>query len=426
MASQIALVVCLSIALAHGVTVGAFYLLRPVVQPPILFSAAAQIATLARVVDRLPLGQRAEAVALGVDRPGVALRLGDVPEPEDTAAAEPSRDLRDLLRRHLGEGWRVVALASRPDAGLARSAIALEDGSWLVAEVVARGISPFLLAQLILSLAVAAVVTACLSVWATRRLIRPLSRFAETVDAFDLEAADHPVAREGSQEVRQVVAAFERMRERIIGAVKDRTDTLAAISHDLRTPLARLRLRVEGLDDEAEQAALIRDVDRLERLVVSALSFLRGQRQAEPVAAIDLPSLLQTVCDDQADLGHVISYEGPDRLVWSCRPDAMTRAVVNLVDNAVEHGAHVVVRLGREDGGDGVVIEVEDDGPGIPPAERERVFEPFVRRDEARGREGFGLGLPIVRSIVAQEGGDVALLDGARGGTVARIRLPGR
>jgi signal transduction histidine kinase len=200
---------------------------------------------------------------------------------------------------------------------------------------------------------------------------------------------------------------------------------LGAIGHDLRTPITRLRLRAEFVEDEKTRREILKDLDRMNRMVDSALSYIRDGLEREAVVPVDLPSLLRTVVDNFADVGEDVSYEGPEHLIISARPDSLVRAVENLVENALKFGSHAVVRAGLT-ANYRAVIEVEDDGPGIPAAQREAVLEPFVRGDAARGNpsSGFGLGLSITESIAKSHGGLLVLGSGGKGGLLATISLP--
>ena len=217
------------------------------------------------------------------------------------------------------------------------------------------------------------------------------------------------------------------MRERIRRLIDDRTRMLAAMSHDLRTPLTRLRLRAETLPEGDTRRQVMRDLHLMETMVNTALSFLRDQDGRERDEMVDLPSVLQAICDEFAAIGHDVRYEGPDHLTFRCRPDALARALTNLVDNAVKYGTAAILTLAAP-GGDGTVtITVADDGPGLPPEELALVFEPFYRSDQARTLErdrGFGLGLPIAQRIIESHGGTLVLRTRAPHGLAAVVTLP--
>jgi signal transduction histidine kinase len=218
------------------------------------------------------------------------------------------------------------------------------------------------------------------------------------------------------------------MRHRIRKLLAERTTMLTALSHDLRTPLTRLKLRCEKLtgNDAIEASAnlMLLDIERMEQMLAETLAYLRDESQSEVLVAVDLASLIQTICTQETDLGGSIQYIGPSKLVYRCKPSSITRAVCNLTDNAAKHGTATKVCL--EEMGGVVQIDVIDNGPGIPFSERRRVFDPFFKRDWSRGSggKGFGLGLSIVKQIIESHGGSIELRDSLPHGLDVRIRLP--
>lgn len=250
-----------------------------------------------------------------------------------------------------------------------------------------------------------------LSLYAVRWVIAPLAAVADAASSFgrspqEVEALD----RRGPREIMQVTDALNEMRTRIRALLDDRTRMLAAISHDLRTPLTRLRLRTERVPDTTLRNAMLGDIMTVSRMMDETLEYLRDDGRLETESRIDLPSFLQTICSDFSDMGHAVSYEGPARLAYLCRPRSLLRAVTNIVDNAVKHGNSVTVTLAKS-ASDGIEIEVTDDGPGIPEPLREKVFEPFFKADTARSssNKGFGLGLSIARDIIKRHGGGIEM-----------------
>jgi signal transduction histidine kinase len=205
----------------------------------------------------------------------------------------------------------------------------------------------------------------------------------------------------------------------------DRTLMLGAISHDLRTPLTRLRLRIETGRVDEDRPRMLADIEAMESMLASTLSFVRGVDDAELPEAVDLDLTLQTVCDMISDLGGEVSYDGPSRCRLLGRPQALMRALSNVIGNACKYGSHARVSLRRAPG-PGFVVVVEDDGPGVPDADKLKVFEPFYRTAMARerDREGMGLGLSIARSIILSHGGSIELGDAQPHGLVVRITLP--
>lgn len=261
--------------------------------------------------------------------------------------------------------------------------------------------------------------------WATQ----PLQQLASAATAFahDLDAPPLPVG--GPAEVRRAAEAFNFMQHRLRQMVVDRGRALAAVSHDLRTPLTRMRLRAEMVDDRALQDKLNADIDAMQGMVNGVLSYLRGLEDAEPVQPINIEALLSSIVEDERALGRAVTLQdcapaGAAPAPYVGKLSILKRAVRNLVENAVAHGRQVAVRI--EDSATSLRIVIEDDGPGIPEAELARVTEPFVRLDAARRLDtgGVGLGLAIVRDAAAYHGGSLTLANREHGGLQAVLDLP--
>jgi signal transduction histidine kinase len=268
-----------------------------------------------------------------------------------------------------------------------------------------------------------------LTVWAVRRLTAPVRTLAAAAEALGRDVNAPPLPETGPSEVATAAAAFNTMAARIRRFVQDRTELLTAIGHDLRTPITRLKLRAEFVEDDEQRNKILADLEELEAMVSATLVFGRDARSGEPVSQIDLAELLRTVLDEAGDArpeaAERLAYEGPAHLTVQARPLSLKRALTNLVTNAVTYGGSAHVRLLTPSDGM-ATIEIEDDGPGIPPGELERVFEPFHRGEPSRNREtgGVGLGLPIARNIVRAHGGDVVLANRPAGGAKATVTLP--
>jgi signal transduction histidine kinase len=266
------------------------------------------------------------------------------------------------------------------------------------------------------------------SLLAVRSITRPLQLLASAATRFahDLDAA--PLDESGPQEVAQAARAFNFMQARLRQLVSERSLALAAVSHDLRTPLTRMRLRAELVDDQQVQRKLNEDIDTMQAMVDGVLAYLRGQQDREAPQAIDMTALLESVVDDQAALGRTVRLapgNSTDRpVVYSGRLTLLRRALTNLVENAAAHAGDVSVRL--VDGPDWLRLVVEDNGPGIPPPELERVKQPFVRLDTARAAHagGMGMGLAIAQDAAALHGGRLRLENRTEGGLRAMLELP--
>ena len=225
-------------------------------------------------------------------------------------------------------------------------------------------------------------------------------------------------------ETRETVRAFNLMRARLDRYVRDRTAMLAAVSHDLRTPITSLRLHAEFVEDTETKAKIFAALDEMQRMTEDALAFIREDMRREETRTVDLHALLDSVAADLAELGHDIAVADSGRVLVACRPAALRRALRNLLENAADYGGRAAARVERDDAE--IRVVVEDEGPGIPEDELERVFEPFVRLEASRSRDtgGSGLGLAISRSIVRGHGGDVRLANRVEGGLRATVALP--
>ena len=267
-------------------------------------------------------------------------------------------------------------------------------GETLTARLPPRFEPPFWGGPIVSTVLFVIVSVTLLGIWATWALRRLLSGFATAAEGFNLDGDAVKLPERGPDEIRAVAKAFNRMSERVKTLVSDRTRMLAAMGHDLRTPITRLRLRSEFIGDTELRGQMLRDLDQMNAMTEGVLVFLRDGETREAAAAVDVAASLQTICDQFADLGHDVRYEGPDHATLTARPGDLQRAIANLVDNAVRYGAHVVVRLTPGDGG--LRLAVEDDGPGIPDARKPTMLDAFVRGDDARNmdnRAGFGFGL---------------------------------
>jgi signal transduction histidine kinase len=325
---------------------------------------------------------------------------------------------------HLPPGF-VASVVDRPAGDGVHVAVRLRDGTHITARVGAPPPPPLLfgpLTGIVLSTAACATL---LGLWAARALTAPLRAFAEAAERYSPEGEIELLPERGPEEIRAAAVALNDMHARIKILVEDRTRLLAAVGHDLRTPITRMRLRCDFIDDDGLRVAMVRDLAQMQAMAESILSHLRAGRPSRDMASIDLASLVQTVCDEFVDLGHRAAYEGPAHATMFADAEALRRALSNLIDNAVRYGGGATVRLAPV--ATGFSLEVVDGGPGIPDHRKAAMLEPFVRGDAARSMDdttGFGLGLSIARAAVAAHGGTLTLLDNEPRGLVVRIALP--
>ncbi len=421
---QITALVIASILAIHAILTCLFLLNRPDQPDPTIDRGHAQFAAAVMLLGASVPAERPRLVAdLARAFPQLDVQL--LPQGPIPKASEPEGlDLRGLHRR-LDASYRIFPLAdgqSRHKVG-----IALPDGAMISARVLPDRPRPFWIGSWMVTLLFMVVSVSLLSLWAARALTAPLSAFAKAAENFSVNRAAAPLPERGPDEIRFVAKALNRMGERISALIDDRTKMLAAISHDLRTPITRMRLRAEFIDDEMHRHRMMSDLDQMRAMLESVLSFLRNDVKLEAMTLTDIASSLQLVADQFADTGHKVAYQGPGHAMATVRPDDLTRCVTNLVQNSVRYGALVTIRLSIS--ADAATIEVEDDGPGISDPRKEVMLEPFVRGDDARNMDetaGFGLGLSIARAIVLAHAGRMSLHDRQPHGLIVRIELPVR
>jgi signal transduction histidine kinase len=303
-------------------------------------------------------------------------------------------------------------------------AVQLNDGSWLVFTVPVRywGISRT--AHWIVRLTFVALAITIVTALATRQFLRPVKRIVAAVRQFGVDPRAPPIVETGPRELRQVIATFNGMQAQIQKFVAYRTMMLAAISHDLRAPLTRMRLRGEFIEDAEQQARLFRDVDEMQAMVDGALDFFRDDAVAEATTTFDLSHVLLTIANDCADQKIEVAYNRPAHAIYQGRPFALKRAFTNLVQNAIKYATAPEIELTCV--GTAYVVIVRDRGPGIPDDALQNVFRPYYRLDKSRNRStgGVGLGLTVAQNIVQAHGGEIILSNRSGGGVEARVTLP--
>lgn len=399
----------------------------PLAQTGLLEKAA----TLARIIEAVPPEQRA----------GIARASSDAAFTTEWLQHHEDAGMPPLANPDFREGGqRLRALLQNPKARIEayepadwptyqsgqRYALLIEltDGTWAMFSAPTRSWGLAEVPRKLIMLALVVLSTLVVVAIATRHLARPLQRFAQGARRFGVDFHAPPLTLEGPQEVRQAILAFNAMQAQLQHFVQDRTQMLAAISHDLRAPLTRMRLRGEFIDDPEQQGKLFRDVDEMQAMVNAALEFFRDDARLEPATAFDLAELLHTVVDDFKDAGHDVALASPGRVVYVGRPVGLKRMLVNLVDNAIKYGRAPAVALSAR--GNSVEIRVTDRGPGIAPEHQEAVFAPFYRIEGSRNKHtgGVGLGLAAARAAVLEHGGSLALRNRHRGGLEVKVLLP--
>jgi signal transduction histidine kinase len=294
-------------------------------------------------------------------------------------------------------------------------AVQLDRGAWLNTAFAKPAMNGFWTSQSVMTFAVTALTISIITILAARGITRPMRRLAAAAEALGRGEATSPLPETGPQDIRHTAEAFNRMQERLQRFVADRTRMLAAIGHDLRTPITSLRLRTEFVTDSDVREKMLSTIDEMHKMTEATLTFAREESAAEETRSVDLSALVQSLSDDLADMGYDVSFANGFKIPYRCRADALRRAIRNLIENAVRYGQRARVSIDR--GEDSIDIIVEDDGPGIPPNLAEQVFTPFFRLEDSRNREtgGVGLGLSIARSIVRNHGGDIRLINHASG-----------
>ncbi|WP_329743365.1 ATP-binding protein [Dyella sp. A6] len=398
-----------------------------------------QAVGITKAVDATPAAERAsltERLSSPAFNTHWYARREQLPLPLRTAKRRPlSSPIWGRVARLLGRP-RIAILGADPDdkdtlPASASSdyaiAIQLSDQSWVSFDTHDRswGIGrtdKFLLTSLLVLF-----VTGSMTAIASRRLARPMQQLAKAAEDFGSSSRVASLRLDGPLEIREVAAAFNAMQDRIQQLLDSRTTMLVAISHDLRAPLTRMRMRGEFIEDAEQQQKLFRDVDDMRAMIESSLTFFRLDGQQEALVSLDLGELLHTVVDDFRDLGASVQWNLPTtRVVYHGRPIALKRAVTNLIDNAVKYGNSASVKL--EQDRESVVIMIDDQGPGIPPALIPKLFEPFFRGEPSRNRAtgGFGLGLASALQIIRSHHGELTIENLRPHGLRARITLKHR
>jgi two-component system, OmpR family, sensor kinase len=399
----------------------------------------AAVASDTRLADRLLTIKRAVMRVVPAEREPVAHELSGGPieahwsRTDHAVAGGPGSAEWEGLRAKLTElapelsANQIIIGANRKlesDPHLALISLQLPDDSWVNVSVFSRLTPPTSSHGTVLSTSLMALGVIGLSILLVRWMTLPLQTFADAAQRLYRSADQARVPEDGPREVRELASAFNEMQARIKRLIDDRTQALAAVSHDLKTPLTRLRLKSEGLKDKALATSIRGDLAEMEEMLDQTLAYLGGDRTDEALRPLDLAALVHTLADEASDGGADVSVAGAGRLTIDGRPLALRRALGNLLANAVKYGerARVVV----ESQPDAAIVTIDDDGPGIPESDIERAFQPFQRLEQSRSKEtgGFGLGLTIARTIIDSHGGSLTLSNRPEGGLTATVALP--
>jgi len=356
---------------------------------------------------RQPLIERRVAAALA-DAGVSALEVRAAEAPADETLRQPRAARRPPAAR-------MLVLSVRMDAD-----------RWLTLRAPVRDGERVLVARLLGETAVLYALLLLSVLWIGRRAARPLHELAGAAAAFGGTAAPGPVAERGPADIRVLIRAFNAMRDRLVATLAEKDRMLGAIGHDLRTPLASLRLRAEAHDDPAERARMADTIAEMSQTLDDIMALAQVGRSHEAAVRVDLSALVDAIVEDLRDLGGDVAFEPSPRVPVALRPVSTRRAIRNLVENGLKYGGRVVVRV-RTRGG-AAIVQIDDAGPGLPPDQLERVFESFTRLEGSRNRDtgGAGLGLALARGIVRDQGGDIVLENLAPRGLRATLSLPAK
>ena len=423
------------------------------------YAATQRIANLARLVDEAPTEWRGRIVAAASD-PTLGVSLSSQPPAAPAAPAAPAGppdDADAVIRSYLAQqlpdslaaGLRVTTTGAVPptfaDAPRRMQmmggappwmmhhefgwqsmhvVVALSDGQFLSFIVELPGTAPWISWQFVIAMALMAIIVVLASAWAVRRVTAPLSMLAGAADRLGRDVNAPAIPEAGSREMRQAARSFNGMQGRLQRLLENRTRLLAALSHDLRTPLTLLRLRTENLPEGEDRERMLGSIGDLDAMIGTTLRFARDEAAAEPARRTDIAALLGAIVDDMQDAGLPVTLTPAAAVVVACQPAMLRRAIGNLVDNAIKYGH--AARLSMAIAADRIDIMIDDDGPGIPEDELLRVFEPYYRLEQSRNREtgGVGLGLSIVFSVAQAHGGQIRLANRPGGGLRATLSLP--
>lgn len=418
--------------------------------------SAQRIADVVKLLETSTPAERRRIVAVLSTPPLlVSLDRGLIPSQEGNAASARAALFASMLQRRLGDQWPVEAVVAQevpalpamggPMGGFHRdqqppfgpmkhaamqpgfafvSQVRLHDGTLVTFDSRLPQETAGWPYRMLFSLVVLLSAVIVLSLIAVRWATRPLKALAEAADELGRNIHRAPLAEGGPIEVARAARAFNTMQARLIAHMRERASVFAAMSHDLKTPLTRMRLRAELLGEPELKRKFATDLEEMESMVAGALDFLRGLESGEAVQRVDVMALLESLQADMTEMGGRVNLDGAARGPYAAKPAALKRCLANLLDNAVKYGRSASIHV--DDNDSRLEIRIDDEGPGIPAKELERVFEPFYRLEGSRSRDtgGTGLGLTIAKSIAEDHGGGLTLANRSGGGLAVTLTLP--
>ena len=422
-ASRLYLIIFAGLLLAHGMSFGLLFFERYQSAKTVMLNTLEHdVGTSVAILDRLPAAERPAWLGR-LQRDNYRYILGPGQGGTDPIS-ERARVVTGLIQREVGPSFAVRANTVAMGPERYQVHLTLHDGAPLAIEVTPRvmPLADWLPFVFILQMIVLVVIT-----WlAVRLATRPLARLARAAESITPTNEGPRMAEDGPTEVAQAAVAFNAMQDRIALYVKERLQILAAISHDLQTPITRMRLRAEALDDSQERGKLLQDLHEMEHLVREGVAYARSAHGAtETPRKIDPAAFVESLVFDYQDTGKAVSLSGSVDGTAIVRPQALRRVLGNLIDNALKYAGTAEVGMARTAAGT-LCIEVADRGPGIPDDELGRVLEPFYRLENSRNRDtgGTGLGLAIAAQLMLSIGGRLTLAARPGGGLIARVELP--
>jgi signal transduction histidine kinase len=386
---------------------------------------ALRLSAVADKLERTPPAERPELLPV-LNSPRIRFELTNAPLSETSVGT--LGQLQARLRATLGPR-RQVMVADADEGGdgqpaITRISFTLSDGQRVIATHRYPDDPALLPSRHLPLLTGYFLAIGILALLAMRWAVQPLRQLAQAADALGRDLAAAPLRETGPREVRQAAHAFNTMQNRLASFLNDRLRILAAVSHDLKSPITRLKLRSEMLADASQREKFMRDLNEMESMIAATLDFLRGESRQEHGVLLDINALLSTLCDDMQAANAVVAVNGAASHPLLARPQALKRCLANLLDNAVRYGGSARITL--EDEAEWLTLHIDDNGPGIPANELEQMFEPFRRGENSRSRAtgGVGLGLAIARNLARAHGGDITLSNRPEGGLRATLTLP--